>query len=103
LEGDSGEEVALWLLISICAKREVEVALIAAIKPQINEMKKYQRYFPRVWICSTVFIFVTVSITSLYQGGLKIGNIVVKIYRCFTCKLCNTNISVTAGALYDVK
>ena len=27
LEGDSDEEVALWLLISICAKREVEVAL----------------------------------------------------------------------------
>ena len=29
LEGDSGEEVALWLLTSLCtsAKREVEVAL----------------------------------------------------------------------------
>ena len=29
LEGDSGEEVALWLLISLCtsAKREVEVVL----------------------------------------------------------------------------
>jgi hypothetical protein len=29
LEGDSGEEVALWMLTSICssAKREVEVAL----------------------------------------------------------------------------
>jgi hypothetical protein len=30
LEGDSGEEVALWLLTSLCtsAKREVEVALL---------------------------------------------------------------------------
>ena len=29
LEGDSGEEVALWLLTSLCtsAKRDVEVAL----------------------------------------------------------------------------
>jgi hypothetical protein len=29
LEGDSGEEVALWMLTSLCtsAKREVEVAL----------------------------------------------------------------------------
>ena len=29
LQGDSGEEVALWLLTSLCtsAKREVEVAL----------------------------------------------------------------------------
>jgi hypothetical protein len=29
LDGDSGEEVALWLLTSLCtsAKREVEVAL----------------------------------------------------------------------------
>jgi hypothetical protein len=29
LKGDSGEEVALWLLTSLCnsAKREVEVAL----------------------------------------------------------------------------
>ena len=29
LEGDSGEEVALWLLTSLCtsAKREVEVGL----------------------------------------------------------------------------
>jgi hypothetical protein len=29
LEGDSGEEVALWLITSLCtsAKREVEVAL----------------------------------------------------------------------------
>jgi hypothetical protein len=31
-------------------------------------------------ILSTVFIFVTVSITSLYNGGLKNGNFVVKIY-----------------------
>ena len=49
-------------------------------------MKQYQRYFPRVRIRSTVFIFVTVSITSLYNGGLKNGNFVVKIYRCFTVK-----------------
>jgi hypothetical protein len=34
LEGDSGEEVALWLLTSLCtsAKREVEVALILTVK-----------------------------------------------------------------------
>jgi hypothetical protein len=31
-----GEEVTLWLLIS----------LLATIKPQINEMKQYRRYFP---------------------------------------------------------
>ena len=42
--------------------------------------------FSRVRIRSTVFIFVTVSITSLYNGGLKNGNFVVKIYRCFTVK-----------------
>ena len=46
-------------------------------------MKQYQRYFPRVPIRSTVFIFVTVSITSLYNGGLKNGNFVVKIYQGF--------------------
>jgi hypothetical protein len=40
--------------------------------------------FSRLRICSTVFIFVTVSITSLYNGGLKNGNFVVKIFRCFT-------------------
>ena len=33
-----------------------------------------------------VFIFVTVLITSLYNGGLKNENFVVKIYRCFTVK-----------------
>jgi hypothetical protein len=42
--------------------------------------------FPRVWIRSTVFILVTVPITSLYNGGLKNRNFVVKIYRCFTVK-----------------
>jgi hypothetical protein len=36
--------------------------------------------FSQVQIRSTVFIFVTVSITSLYNGGLKNGNFVVKIY-----------------------
>jgi hypothetical protein len=35
---------------------------------------------------STVFIFVTVLITSLYNGSLKNGNFVVKIYRCFIVK-----------------
>ena len=49
-------------------------------------MKQYRRYFPRVRIRGTVFIFVTVSITSLYKEGLKNGNFVVKIYRCFTVK-----------------
>jgi hypothetical protein len=44
----------------------------------MNEMKQYRRYFPRVRIRSTVFIFVAVSITSLYNGGLKNGNFVVK-------------------------
>jgi hypothetical protein len=44
-------------------------------------MKQYRRYFPRVQIRSTVFIFVTVSITSLYNGGLKNENFVVKIAR----------------------
>ena len=39
--------------------------------------------FSRVRIRSTVFIFVTVSITNVYNGGLKNGNFVVKIYRCF--------------------
>ena len=39
--------------------------------------------FSRVRIRSTVFIFVTVSITTVYNGGLKNGNFVVKIYRCF--------------------
>jgi hypothetical protein len=43
--------------------------------------------FPRVRIRSTVFIFVTVSITSLYNGGLKNENFVAKIYRCFTVKI----------------
>ena len=42
--------------------------------------------FSQVRIRSTVFIFVTVSITSLYNGGLKNGNFVVTIYRCFTVK-----------------
>ena len=42
--------------------------------------------FSRVRIRSTVFIFVTVSITSFRNGGLKNGNIVIKIYRCFTVK-----------------
>ena len=46
-------------------------------------MKQYRRYFPQVRIRSTGFIFVTVSITSLYNGGFKNGNFVVKIYRCF--------------------
>ena len=45
-----------------------------------------QTLFSRVRIRSTVFIFVTVSITSLFNGGLKNGNFVVKIYRCFTVK-----------------
>ena len=49
-------------------------------------MKQYRRYFPRVRIRTTVFIFVTVSITSLYNGGLKNENFVVKIYQCFTVK-----------------
>jgi hypothetical protein len=49
-------------------------------------MKQYRRYFPRVRIRNTVFIFITVSITSLYNDGLKNENFVVKIYRCFTVK-----------------
>jgi hypothetical protein len=40
-------------------------------------------FSPRVRIRSTVFIFVTVSITSLYNGGLQNINFVVKIYLCF--------------------
>jgi hypothetical protein len=44
------------------------------------------KLFSRVRIRSTVFIFVTVSITSLYNGGLKNEYFVVKIYRCFTVK-----------------
>ena len=35
--------------------------------------------FSRVRIRSTVFIFIAVSITSLYNGGFKNGNFVVKI------------------------
>jgi hypothetical protein len=34
-----------------------------------------------------VFIFVSVSITSLYNDGLKNGNFVLKIYQCFTVKI----------------
>jgi hypothetical protein len=33
-----------------------------------------------------VLTFVIVSITSLYNGGLKNENFVVNIYRCFTVK-----------------
>jgi hypothetical protein len=36
--------------------------------------------FSQIRIRSTVFTFITVSIWSLYNGGLKNGNFVVKIY-----------------------
>jgi hypothetical protein len=75
------EVVNEFFLFSISAQ-----PLGQPIKPQIREMKQYRRYFPRVRIRSTLFIFVTVSITSHYNGGLKNENFVVKIYRCFTVK-----------------
>jgi hypothetical protein len=43
-------------------------------------MKQYRRYFPRVRIRSTVFIFVTVLITSLYNGSLKCFVILSTLY-----------------------
>jgi hypothetical protein len=50
--------------------------------------------FSRVRIRSTVFIFVTVSITSLYVPlRLKNENFVVKIYRCFTVKIVKTRMN----------
>ena len=48
LEGDSGEEVALWLLTSLCtsAKREVEVALwFYQVALQILTVKKHRYIF----------------------------------------------------------
>ena len=62
-------------------------------------MKQYQRYFPWVRIRSTVFIFVTVSITSLYNGGLKNGNFVVKIYDVKISKATWSNHRATSTSL----
>ena len=81
LEGDSGEEVALWLLTSLCTSAKREVDSRHQTPNKWNET--IPTLFSQVRIRSTVFIFVIVSITSLYNGGLKNGNFVVKIYRFF--------------------
>ena len=48
LEGDSGEEVALWLLTSICtsAKREVEVALLILTVLTVKHRYIFTTKFP---------------------------------------------------------
>jgi hypothetical protein len=62
-------------------------------------MKQYRRYFPEYGSVVQFFIFITVSITSLYNGGLKNGNFVVKIYRCFTVE----TVKISKATWYIVK
>ena len=70
LEGDSGEEVALWLLTSLCTstKREVEVALwFYQVALLILTVKKHRYIFTSVLFH---FIYLGFVIDGCYPKGL---------------------------------